>query len=210
MAPRCVGEAFEARVGARMNYPTILEALVGAQAAEIAIEYPSAPDLARADLEALHLTPTRRRTLRAALALGQLAQGPRPERPVVRGAQDTFALVADMRHARTESMRVLCLDSQHRVIRDVVVAHGGCCGVAILPREVFAPAVAHGAPAVILAHNHPSGDPTPSPEDILLTRQIVAAGQTLGIRVLDHVVVGEARCVSLQEMQPALFTELSK
>ena len=65
--------------------------------------------------------------------------------------------------------------------------------------EVFRPAIAENAPAIILAHNHPSGDPSPSPEDVSVTRSIVAAGSTLGIDVLDHIIIGAGRFVSLKE-----------
>jgi DNA repair protein RadC len=188
-----------------VNYIEALATIVGeVHAAEIAAEYPAAPDLARADVESLRLTPAKRRALGAALALGQLAQGPRTERPVIRSNLDVFAVVGGMRHALTESMRVLCLDVRHRVVRDVVVAHGGRCGVGVSPCAVFAPAIAHGAGAVILAHNHPSGDATPSRGDFEMTRQIIAAGRILGIKVLDHVVVG-CPSVSMQDAMPHLF-----
>jgi DNA repair protein RadC len=91
---------------------------------------------------------------------------------------------------RHEVFYVLLLDAKHRSLRDVQVSAGSLTATIVHPREVFAPAVRDGAAAVILAHNHPSGDPAPSPEDVELTRRLRSAGDLIGIVVLDHVIVG--------------------
>lgn len=97
-----------------------------------------------------------------------------------------------------EEFLVITLDTQHRPIRIVRVTRGTLNASLVHPREVFRAAIADCAASVILAHNHPSGDPTPSQEDIATTSRLKQAGDIVGIRVLDHIVVGEY-CVSLAE-----------
>ena len=96
-----------------------------------------------------------------------------------------------------EEFHALLLDTRHRVLREALVTQGTLDASLISPREVFRLAIAEGAAAVIIAHNHPSGDPTPSPDDRAVTRQIAEAGRALGIPVLDHVIVGDGRFASL-------------
>ncbi|MBT8487841.1 MAG: JAB domain-containing protein, partial [Gemmatimonadetes bacterium] len=96
-----------------------------------------------------------------------------------------------------EEFHALLLNTRHRILREVLVTRGILDASLIHPREVFRLAVAEGAAAIILVHNHPSGDPTPSAEDRAVTRQLAAAGRSLGIPVLDHVVIGRGRYVSL-------------
>jgi DNA repair protein RadC len=97
-----------------------------------------------------------------------------------------------------EEFHVLLLDAQHGVMRDVTVTRGILNASLVHPREVFRPAIAHSAASVILVHNHPSGDPTPSADDRAVTRQMRAAGETLGIVVLDHVVVARGGYASAE------------
>ena len=97
-----------------------------------------------------------------------------------------------------EEFLVVNLDTQHRPIRIVRVTRGTLNASLVHPREVFRAAIVDAAAAIILAHNHPSGDPTPSQEDIATTSRLKQAGDIVGIRVLDHIVVGEY-CVSLAE-----------
>jgi len=85
------------------------------------------------------------------------------------------------------------------VLRVQLVALGGLNAAGIEPREVFRGAIAAGAAAVVLAHNHPSGSPEPSEDDLRLTRRLAACGETLGVRLLDHLVLGDGRYVSLRE-----------
>jgi len=129
----------------------------------------------------------------AALELGRRATEERlPDRPRIRGPADVHALMAPrLRDLPHEEFHALLLNTQHRVLSDVTVTRGILDASLIHPREVFRPAIVEKAAAVILVHNHPSGDPAPSAEDRAVTRQMMEAGQTIGIRVLDHVVVAD-------------------
>jgi DNA repair protein RadC len=91
------------------------------------------------------------------------------------------------------------LDTKHRLLRTTVLSVGTLDASIVHPREVFRAAATAGAAALVLFHNHPSGDPTPSDDDIALTRRLVRAGDLMGIAVLDHVIVAESRFCSLRE-----------
>ena len=104
-----------------------------------------------------------------------------------------------MRDLRHEIFKVVLLDAKHAILRDATVSEGSLTLSIVHPREVFTMAVKESAAAVIFLHNHPSGDPTPSQEDHVLTSRLVSAGEVLGIRVLDHVVVGDGRYVSFAD-----------
>jgi len=99
----------------------------------------------------------------------------------------------------TETFGLLCLDVRQRLKREVVVSVGCLTSSLVHPREVFQEAIVSRAAALVLFHNHPSGDPEPSAEDLALTRRLVSAGSLLGIQVLDHLVLGAGRYVSLKE-----------
>ena len=105
-----------------------------------------------------------------------------------------------LRDLDQEEFHVLLLTSQHRVIREVLITRGILDASLIHPREVFKPAIIESAAAVILLHNHPSGDSTPSGEDRAVTRQLVDAGRTIGIPVLDHVILGDTGFTSMSEL----------
>jgi DNA repair protein RadC len=137
----------------------------------------------------------------AALELGRRAAVESPgERDRIRGPADVhLRLGPRVRDLPQEEFYALLLDSRHRVLREALITRGTLDASLISPREVFRLAVVEGAAAVILAHNHPSGDPAPSPDDRAVTRQIVEAGRALGIPVLDHVILGDGRYVSLAE-----------
>jgi DNA repair protein RadC len=94
---------------------------------------------------------------------------------------------------------VALLDAQNRLLRDRVVSEGTLSASLVHPREVFKPAIVESAASVILLHNHPSGDPTPSREDVRLTRQLAEGARLLDLRILDHVIIGQGRFVSLAE-----------
>lgn len=104
-----------------------------------------------------------------------------------------------LRDLRREVFKALLLDAKHSVIKDVTVSEGSLTLSIVHPREVFNLAVRESAAAVIFLHNHPSGDPEPSLEDRSLTARLVAAGQILGIRVLDHIVIGDNVYVSFAD-----------
>lgn len=124
-----------------------------------------------------------------------------PERPQIQSASDVFDLVGlELASADREQFVVLLLDTRHRVLRACRVSVGELRQTPAHPREVFKQAILHSSATVVLVHNHPSGDPTPSDEDVQLTGRLVAAGALLGIEVLDHVVVGHGRYASMREM----------
>lgn len=105
----------------------------------------------------------------------------------------------ELRDARRELFQVLLLDGKNRITRRVTVSEGTLNQSIVHPREVFAPAVRESAAAVIFVHNHPTGDPTPSKEDREITRRLQEAGELLGIRVLDHVIIGDGSYYSFTE-----------
>jgi len=98
-----------------------------------------------------------------------------------------------------ERFGLVLVDTRHQLIRVRILAVGGLDAVAAEPREVFRDALAAGAAGVIVFHNHPSGDPTPSPDDLALTHRLTAAGRILGIELIDHVIIGDARYFSMKE-----------
>ena len=104
----------------------------------------------------------------------------------------------DIRHLAQEVFVVVSMNTKNRVIQRHLVSIGTVSSALVHPRECFRPAILDGATSVILAHNHPSGDPCPSAEDIQITRQLIDAGRHIGIKVLDHVVVGD-RTLSIRE-----------
>lgn len=104
-----------------------------------------------------------------------------------------------LRGERQERFLCLLLDSKNRILREVTISTGGLTGSSVNPRDVFRHAVTESASAVIFVHNHPSGDPTPSQNDLSLTGRLKEAGQLLGIRVLDHIIIGEEGYVSLAD-----------
>jgi DNA repair protein RadC len=114
------------------------------------------------------------------------------DRPRLRGPEDVVQFMApQLRNLRHEEFHVIILNTRHRVLSTERVSQGILDASLVHPREVFAPALQARASAIILVHNHPSGDPEPSPEDRRVTRQMSEAGDVLGIRVLDHVIVGD-------------------
>lgn len=108
-------------------------------------------------------------------------------------------LAGEVRGLERETFYALLLDGKHHLKRREVVSVGSLTSSLVHPREVFRTAVAGGAAALVCAHNHPSGDPEPSAEDLEVTRRLVQAGRLLGIALLDHVIVGDGRYVSLRE-----------
>lgn len=137
----------------------------------------------------------------AGLELGRrLAREGPVERSRIRGPRDVYSRCApSLRDLEREEFLVLLLNTQHAITREIVVTRGILDASVVHPREVFKPAVLESAAAVILVHNHPSGDPTPSPEDREVTGQLAESGRILGIPVLDHVVIGDGRFVSFVE-----------
>jgi len=138
--------------------------------------------------------------VRAAIELGRRALRARDMRPRLKTARDAYLYLEPALAARRrERFHVLCLSPRRILLADVLVAEGTEDGCLVDPREVFGAALAARASGVVLAHNHPSGDVRPSEDDIALTERAVEAGQVLGIPVVDHLVVGAGRYLSMAE-----------
>ncbi len=140
-------------------------------------------------------------TIHASLELGRrMAAEAREDGAPIRAPRDVVAAFAPrLEDLPVEEFHVAVLDAQHRLERDVTVTRGILNSSLVHPREVFREAIAERAAAVILVHNHPSGDPTPSPDDRAVTDQLVAAGRLLDIPVHDHVIIGRGRYTSFAE-----------
>ena len=132
-----------------------------------------------------------------------------------RTPEDVANLCADLRQSAQEAFIVIDLNSKNNVIDKRLVSLGLLDASLVHPREVFRGAIVNNAAAIVVAHNHPSGDPTPSAEDVRITRQLVDAGRILSIRVLDHVVIGRPEATgpgapgffSMRESALVKFTE---
>jgi DNA repair protein RadC len=138
----------------------------------------------------------------AALELGRRTLMRAPNARVrIRNPGDAAAYLLPLFGSRpTEQFGIVLLDSKHRVARTAILASGTLNSSIVEPREVFREATLGSAAAIIVFHNHPSGDPTPSHEDVELTRRLAAAGELMGIDVVDHVVLGDSRYCSFKEM----------
>ena len=176
-----------------------------ALATRLISRYGGLPGLARASFTELRaekgLGLAKTSQLKAALELGRRMLKIAPEdRFVVRSPSDVAQLLmAEMSHLEQEHFRVLYLDTRNRLLGSETVYVGSLNASHIRVSEVFREAVKRNCASIIVVHNHPSGDPTPSPEDVEVTRQLVAAGNLLDIEVLDHLIIGQQRFVSLRE-----------
>ncbi len=139
--------------------------------------------------------------IKAALELGKrLALHTEARKPRISSAEDVSALLmVRFKDCETEQFKALLLNTKNEVMKIVDVSSGGIDSTDALPRDVFRQAVRDGASAVIVCHNHPSGDPEPSREDTAITRRLAESAQLLGLRLLDHVVFGDGRYISLAE-----------
>ena len=139
--------------------------------------------------------------IKAAIELGRRLVHETPgERPVINSPADAADLLRyEMAALEQEHLRVLLLDRRNRVLETVEVYKGSVNSSQVRIAELFKDAVRANASAIIVAHNHPSGDPTPSPDDVAVTRAMVQAGRLLDVDVLDHLVIGQGRWVSLKE-----------
>lgn len=137
----------------------------------------------------------------AALALGQRASQLTPEeRPQIKRAEDAARLLGDMGHLTQEQVRVILMDN-HRRVTHIQTVYIGTVNMSVLRiSELYREAIVRNSPAMIVAHNHPSGDTNPSPEDIDLTRSMVKAGELLDIQLIDHLIIGQTSWHSLREM----------
>ena len=139
--------------------------------------------------------------LAAALELGRrLQEEGRGDRPRIRAPCDVFHWFAPrLADLAAEEFHVLALDTQSAVLRDLLVTRGILNGSLVHPREVFRGAIAEAAAGIIVVHNHPSGDPTPSADDRAVTRQLVEAGRIIDMPVYDHIIIGNKRYLSFVE-----------
>ena len=147
-----------------------------------------------------HVSTTAALRIRAALALGIRYNEAPPEKATISSPADAAALVQyEMSTFEQEHLKVMLLDTRNHVLDMIEVYKGSVNSSQVRISEIVLPAIRRGAPALIVFHNHPSADPTPSPDDVAVTRAIVAAGKLLDIDILDHIVIGGNRWVSLKE-----------
>ena len=155
-----------------------------------------------AELKKQHgLADAKAAQIKAAIELGRRLTLESPEeRPTINSPADAAALVTyEMSAFEQEHLRVILLDRRNRVLETVEIYKGSVNSSQIRVGEIFKEAIRKNASALIVIHNHPSGDPTPSPDDVAVTRAIVQAGKMLDVDVLDHMVIGQGKWVSLKE-----------
>jgi DNA repair protein RadC len=138
----------------------------------------------------------------AALELGRrtLARAPKARFQIRNPTDAALYLMPRFGSRAKEQFGIVLLDAKHRVMRDVVLAVGTLNSSVVEPRDVFREAAIGGATAIVVFHNHPSGDPTPSEDDVELTRRLAASGVLIGIDVIDHVILGDSHYFSFREM----------
>jgi DNA repair protein RadC len=146
------------------------------------------------------ITKTRAARVCAAFELGRRAVGARAKRDSLSRADDVYRILAPrMAGLQQEVFFVIGIDVRNRILDVVEVARGSVADVAVHPREVFRPLVRMAAAGAVLAHNHPTGDSTPSSDDLELTRRLREAGSLIGIPIIDHVVIGDGSHHSIAE-----------
>jgi len=177
----------------------LLAKLTGKAAADALVQqYSALTDLSKASFDELQHIPgigeSKAAAIKSAFLLGQrLSREAYPESPVLDNPEAIVGLLREQNRAYTvESLQVLFLNTRRRLIGMQNVSQGTLDTLLVHPREVFASAISKRASAIVLVHNHPSGDPTPSEADIKVTRDLIRAGQLLKIDVLDHVIIGRA------------------
>jgi DNA repair protein RadC len=175
------------------------------QAQQLLVRFDGLPGLARAcEAELVQVDgigPAQAARLKAALEVGRrLVCYPPEDRPLVRSPADAAQLLmAEMSLLEQEHLRLVLLDTKNRVLSTPTVYVGSLNTTMVRIGELFRYALRENCAALIVAHNHPSGDPTPSPEDVIITRKIVEAGELMAIEVLDHICIGRGRFVSMKE-----------
>ena len=176
-------------------------------AERLLVDFGGLPGLSRTSVAALSsvngIGPAKAVQIKAALELGRRMVASAPEeRPKITSPADAAnLLMSEMMFLEQEHLRVILLNTRNEVLSAPTIYQGSLNTSVVRVGELFKQAVRANAAALIVAHNHPSGDPSPSPEDINVTRQLVKAGKLLDISVLDHIVIGHQRYVSLKERQ---------
>jgi DNA repair protein RadC len=168
-------------------------------------EFGSIQGVATASLEQLAavkgLGAAKAAQIKAAIEFGnRLTLFTEEGRPSISGPQDVSnLLMPDLRYQKKEHLKSLLLDTKNRVLAIKTVSVGDLSSSIVHPREVYKDAVIASAASIIVAHNHPSGDPTPSAEDVAVTKRLIQSGEIMGIDLLDHIVLGDGTFVSLKE-----------
>ena len=144
--------------------------------------------------------PAKAARIKAAVELGRRLAGSTANRPVITSPAEVAKLLMEsMRHLDREHFKIVVLNTKNQVLATELISVGSLSSSIVHPREIFKGPLRRSAAAVVLCHNHPSGDPAPSPEDVEVTRRLIEAGRILGIEVLDHVIIGDNRYASLRE-----------
>lgn len=138
--------------------------------------------------------------IKAALELGRrMAVLPAAQRAVIASPEDAAALVMDsMRHLDREHFKIMLLNTKNHLLAIETISIGTLNSSMVHPRELFKAAIKKSAAGLILVHNHPSGDPSPSGDDIVITRRLIEGGEILGISVLDHLIIGDNKFISMK------------
>ena len=169
-------------------------------------EFPGLAALSRASVKELcavpGIGPAKAAQIKAAFELGRRAiPGSEDSRPQITCPDDAFKLLLPtLGNATQEELHVLLLDTRNRVQRTIRLYVGNVNASIVRPGEVFREAIRDTATAIIIAHNHPSGDPAPSPEDVRITNDVYEAGRLLEIKLLDHLIIGKHRFLSLKQL----------
>jgi len=151
-------------------------------------------------IKELEITKVKACQIVACFELGRRFFKKNEEEIYIRDSKDAYNYLKDkIANLRKEQFRGLYLNSRNKLIHDEVISLGTLTTNLVHPREVFQPAVQYSAVAIILAHNHPSGDPEPSEDDIKITQQIVEASKIINIEVLDHIIIGKNKYLSLKD-----------
>lgn len=179
---------------------------VTAMAERLLVTFGGLGGMLRADLEEIAaergMGPAKATTIKAALELAKRLSALRSEdKPQIASPDDVVDLLGlEMAALEQEQLRVVLLDTKNRVVATRTVYQGSANQAMVRAAEVFRDAVRRNAIAIIVVHNHPSGDPTPSSADVALTAELVRAGQLLDIEVIDHLIIGQGRHVSLRRL----------
>lgn len=182
---------------------TLREKPNGFTVQQILKEYPTISELIEASEEELQLIsgigPAKAKQIKAILELSHLLTSPIKQVAQIRSAEDAYlAVKGKLEFKMQEHFLCMALNTKHRILAIYTVSIGLLGASLVHPREVFRPLIRLSASACIVAHNHPSGDSTPSPEDIVVTKRLSEAGRLIEIELLDHIVVGSNEYTSLK------------
>ncbi|GIV97651.1 MAG: UPF0758 protein [Herpetosiphonaceae bacterium] len=174
-------------------------------AQKILLEFGGWTGLQRADFDELRrahgMGEAKAAQVKAALEIGRrlLLATPEQRMQISSPADVAGLLMVEMSHLQQEHLRVINLNIKNQVLKITTVTVGSLNSASVRAAEVFRDAIKLNAAAIIIVHNHPSGDPTPSADDVIVTRQLIQAGQLLDIELLDHLIIGQGRWVSMRE-----------